>query len=156
MGRRRNRSHKPRQHASSSQPHDRRHRDQDETSNAGEDSLLIDQNNDDNSGVAANGTKNPNQHGVNEALIARWTRRLGIYTLVLAVATVALVIATGIGAYFLYETDRSIKDQLQEMRAQTATTKAQVRANISPDPFGVDQVIENGQITAWQITPRWR
>jgi hypothetical protein len=42
------------------------------------------------------------------------------------------------------------------MHQQTATTRAQVRANISADAFGFDRVTEKGMFTGWDVTPRWR
>lgn len=99
---------------------------------------------------------NPDQHSVNEALIAHWTRRVGIFTGVMAGATVLLFVATGVSAYFLWETDTHISGQLREMHAQTVTTRAQVRGNISPEPFIIDKVMENAQIAGWDVTPRWK
>lgn len=101
-------------------------------------------------------TRNPNVHSVNETLIASWTRRLGIYTGVLAVATVALVVATGIGTFFLWRSDVAIEGQLKEMRDQTATTRAQVRANMAQEDFVHEPVTENGIVTGWDISPRWK
>jgi hypothetical protein len=57
-------------------------------------------------------SRNPDQHTINEALIARWTRRLGIFTGLLAAVTALLVVATGISAYFLYTTDDAVHKTL--------------------------------------------
>jgi hypothetical protein len=74
----------------------------------------------------------------------------------MAAATVMLFVATGISAYFLWESDESISGQLREMHIQTLTTRAQVRANITENPWDVTQIRDNAQTVAWQITPQWK
>jgi hypothetical protein len=99
---------------------------------------------------------NPDQHVLNENLIAQWTRRLGIFTALLAGVTALLVLATGISAYFLWETDVSIEGQLHEMHQQTATTRAQVRANIAREGIDHWSLMENGNVIGWELSPKWK
>lgn len=53
-----------------------------------------------------------NRHVLNEVLIGRWTRILGISTIVLAVATAISVVVAGFSAYYLSTTDESIHKTL--------------------------------------------
>src|ERR1700685_1088105 len=69
-----------------------------------------------NAYTATNESATPDQHTFNEALIANWTRRLGIFTGLLVSVTALLVVATGISAYFLWESDQGIKGQIAEMQ----------------------------------------
>jgi hypothetical protein len=101
-------------------------------------------------------TGKPDEHRINETIIARWTRRLGIYTGILAVATVLLVVASGISAYFLWESDNAIEGQLREMHLQTITTRAQVRANVAIDHVQIDEDAAKGTAVAWDFTPVWK
>jgi hypothetical protein len=72
-----------------------------------------------------------------EKVIANWTRVLGA-------STIALVIATGVSAYFLYETDQTIKKQVGavgiQLRAYIGLSQILYIANIKreadkPDVF---------------------
>jgi hypothetical protein len=154
MGRHRNRSFQPGHHRSANPSHGGAQGDQDNANHNA--SGRHAQNRQGEAGAGAHNAGNPNQRGINEALIATWTRRLGIYTGVLAVATVFLVVASGISAFFIWESDQSIEGQLGEMHQQTTTTRAQVRANISADVFGFDRIAQGGMFMGWDVTPRWR
>ena len=112
-------------------------------------------------GVGAAG--NPDQHSINETLIAGWTRRLGIYTGVLAVATVLLVVATGISTYFLWRSDVGVEGQLGEMQQQRLLTITQIRANLRREQPTYFQIREDGELRGpgdklggFAISPNWK
>ena len=46
--------------------------------------------------------------------------------------------------------------QANEAHEQTITTRSQVRANISNDPFGLNRYFQNAMLMGWRITPHWR
>jgi hypothetical protein len=89
-----------------------------QTNHAGQDAIAAEPSpkNQTEPAAANNPTSSPDQHAINEALIANWTRRLGIFTGLLVGVTVLLVIATGISAYFLWDSDHAIEGQLAVMQ----------------------------------------
>jgi hypothetical protein len=82
------------------------------------------------SGGTAGSGNNPNSKSY-EKTIAHWTRILGA-------STVVLVIATGISAYFLFETDRTIKKQVEaagiQLRAYINFNQIVYFPHFSSDP----------------------
>ncbi len=61
-----------------------------------------------------------------DRVIANWTRILGA-------STIALFIATGVSAYFLYKTDHTIETQVETTRLQMRAYVGMAR--ITPKPF---------------------
>lgn len=125
MGRKRDRSFGPRQHGSPATLHDasqsQGHGPQPHSGHA-----MTAPNNKNNQREihgAIPSIGNRDQHSINEAVTARWTRKVGIYTGVMAAATILLFLATGVSAYFLWESDQSISGQLREMHDQTVITR---------------------------------
>jgi len=86
----------------------------------------------------------------------RWTGVVGVFTVVLAVAT-------GISAYFLYETDVTLQETL---KAQARSSERQLRAYVTVEPLGMEGVItptlfekalvrNTGQTPAYKIVVKW-
>src|SRR5260370_22505593 len=57
--------------------------------------------------------KGATEHQINERMMARWTRRLGIFTIVLA-------FIAGISTWILYETDRTARRGMRAFVAADA------------------------------------
>lgn len=97
----------------------------------------------------------PTEHRINEAMIARWTRKLGIFTMILAVATVLLVVIGGITAWILSETDETsrLRDRALLYFGNPPVTPYPAAA---PIVWGVGIAVGNfGNMPARQVSIRY-
>ena len=63
--------------------------------------------------------------------MVKWTKSLGIATIVLSIATIMLMFATGISTYFLYTTNESIEKQVELSRGQLRPYVGLARAHLT-------------------------
>ena len=85
-----------------------------------------------------------------------YERRIANWTIVVGCFTGLLFVATGLSAWFLYQTDDAIHGQLREAREQTITTHAQIRANMIQEDIGHELRYENGALVGVFFTPHWK
>jgi hypothetical protein len=85
------------------------------------------------------GKKGETEHQRNEKMMARWTRRLGILTIVLA-------FIAGITACILYVTDQTLKDTLKAGITEQ-------RAFIFRKEYALIPRTEGDKITGWRVMP---
>lgn len=91
----------------------------------------------------------------NELVMARWTRRVGIFTIVIAVIS-------GISAWIFYGQQNIMQGQLDEMGKQRLMTIAQLRADLKQEspqitPIRSDEkpAQPGDSVVAWAVSPQW-
>ena len=84
-----------------------------------------------------------------------WNTPADRFAFFVAVFTGALAIVAYFQLSAMRHTDDAINDQLKEMRLQTATTRAQIRANVAPQGIVTRAVSQNG-VTGWTLNPTWK
>jgi hypothetical protein len=122
MGRKRNVSFGPRQNHRT-KPSERQTKDHRNDAHTSRDKTMTPGDapkNQTNTRAGGNPPDVPDQHTINEGLIANWTRRVGIFTGLLVAVTALLVVVTGVSAYFLWESDAAIWGQLDAMQRDQA------------------------------------
>jgi hypothetical protein len=73
------------------------------------------------------------EHRINERMMARWTRLVGIFTIVLA-------LIAAITAYILYETDQ--------------TNRASQRASVTSNELNIETIhAKDGSVITWLVAP---
>jgi hypothetical protein len=93
------------------------------------------------------------QKRANEAALIRATQKTATATIIIAWAAGLTFGAALIQACIFKWQLNAMQGQLQEMREQTNTTRAQIRANVGSEEWGVDKIPKNGMVIGWNLTP---